>query len=228
MALFSRRRRRRYSWPYCVPSNSRIEERQRPMASRDIRALKHYLGEERVSNPQRIPIVETTEKFDYMDEDDEDDAMSAGIVRSKTMRHTRHHRIWPSSCCDDSDDNAADDDDIVSSVTEAGELPSAILRRIVPQIERARMFPMHTSSGSNDNKVDGDGDEVMVSYFGTSNRSQDSQGHHKRQERLQNRDHLGDPRLQPGSSQRRHRRCHSEQPRAWREPSAELWPLKEE
>jgi hypothetical protein len=29
-------------------------------------------------------------------------------------------------------------------------------------------------------------------------------------------------------TERRHRRCHSEQPRSWREPSASLWPLREE
>ncbi|KAJ5083940.1 hypothetical protein NUU61_008519 [Penicillium alfredii] len=29
-------------------------------------------------------------------------------------------------------------------------------------------------------------------------------------------------------SERRHRRCHSEQPRAWRRPSASLWTLREE
>jgi hypothetical protein len=29
------------------------------------------------------------------------------------------------------------------------------------------------------------------------------------------------------ASERRHRRCHSEQPRAWRRPSAALWTVKE-
>ena len=29
-------------------------------------------------------------------------------------------------------------------------------------------------------------------------------------------------------AERRHRRCHSEQPRAWRRPSATIWPLREQ
>lgn len=224
MTLFSRRRRRRYSWPYSTPNTTRIQERQNPIPDRDIRALKQYFGDD--GNPQRVPIVETTEKFGYMDED-EDDAVSAGIVRSKTMRHPRYHRIWPSPCCDSSDDNM-DDDDIVSSATEAGEVPSAILRRIVPQVDRAKMFSSHSTSSNEHDRTDKDGDDVMVSYFETNNQRQGSRSHGKQQAGAQNRDLLMDPRLRPEESQRRHRRCHSEQPRSWREPSAELWPLKEE
>lgn len=159
-----------------------------------------------------------------MDED-EDDAVSAGIVRSKTMRHARHHRIWPSSCCDDSYDNMDDDDDIVSSVAEAGEVPSAILRRIVPQVDRAKMFS-HSSSSNDHVNADRDGDDVMVSYYEMNSQRQDSQS--EKPAEAQNKELLIDPRLQLEQSQRRHRRCHSEQPRSWREPSAELWPLKEE
>lgn len=221
MTLFSRRRRRRYSWPYSTPNSSRIQERQNPISDRDIRALKQYFGDD--GNPQRVPIIETIEKFGFMDED-EDDAVSAGIVRSKTMRHARHYRIWPSSCCDDSNDNM-DDDDIVSSVTEAGEAPSAILRRIVPQVDRARLFS-HSTSRTEHGRTDGDGDDVMVSYYEMNSQRQNSRS--ARQAAAQNRDFLMDPNLLPEESQRRHRRCHSEQPRSWREPSAELWPLKEE
>ncbi|KAK2756718.1 hypothetical protein FQN54_005164 [Arachnomyces sp. PD_36] len=223
MTLFSRRRRRRYSWPYSTPNTTRVQDRQNPIPDNDIRALKQYFGDDKNGKSQRVPIVETTEKFGYMDSDDGDDALSAGIVRSKTMRHTR--RIWPSSCCDDSDDNM--DDDIVSTVTEAGEVPSAILRRIVPQVDRAKMFSALSSSSSDHAKSDGDGDEVMVSYFETNDQQKGSRAQ-GRQQRTQDTSYLTDPRLQPEHSQRRHRRCHSEQPRAWREPSAELWPLKEE
>ncbi|GAD96170.1 predicted protein [Paecilomyces variotii No. 5] len=139
----------------------------------------------------------------YRDVFFEDDAASAGIVRSKSARS---RRPWASQ---------KDEDEIVSTVTKADGTPKAVLRRVVlPQIDKARhMFPKYGMPQR--------GDTVVMAYMEVSAPSVPP---------TKPRD-AKEVRVRASSEsvpERHHRRCHSEQPRAWREPSASLWTLLEE
>ncbi|KAE8153747.1 hypothetical protein BDV25DRAFT_148719 [Aspergillus avenaceus] len=131
-----------------------------------------------------------------------DDATSAGIVRSKT---TRSHRIWPYS-----KPAVATSANVphINASSSYGHGTGSFRRMIRPPLDKARslfVLPTTTTAGEN----------VLVSYW------------------------VQGPPVQPVvpdrgrvstllSDDRNHRRCHSEQPRSWRRPSASLWTLKEE
>lgn len=200
MPLFHRRQRH-HSWPYCAAST---HGRERPDVT-DIR-VSNLRSRAREKVPSFQVQKETTLRFD--DIFDEDDAVSAGIVRSKSARH---HRLWSLS--------KDKDDEVVSTVTEADELPSAVLRRIIwTQLEKGRLpFMLHTTTSR--------GDDVTISYLDSLTvpvREKPARGGERGKG---NQDDDESLRPLPG---RKHRRSHSEQPRAWREPSAGLWTLVEE
>lgn len=139
---------------------------------------------------------------------------------------------------DDDDDKVEEEENIVSTITEANEAPGAKLRRYLwPQLEKARQFfiPIHTFGylagnwSSHARPPDIGNDHVKDAAKLTSPSAP----------ALAFTAPLADENcllsqsttpengwmLRPG---RRHRRCHSEQPRAWREPSPGLWTLAEE
>jgi hypothetical protein len=121
---------------------------------------------------------------------------------------------------------------IVSSITEANHLPSAVLRRIIrPRLEKAKQFliPLHlhfssaaAAATTTALPIRGREEKVVLSCASTPVLPT------KFEDMLMD---VPTPMMpedwgfRPG---RRHRRCHSEQPRAWREPSPALWTLAEE
>ncbi|OJJ31549.1 hypothetical protein ASPWEDRAFT_62678 [Aspergillus wentii DTO 134E9] len=138
---------------------------------------------------------------------DVDDAASAGIIRSKI---TRSHRIWSSSR------------DTTAGASESnGSSSTASLRRMIrPPLDKARslfVLPTTTTTGQN----------VVISYWAPPApvplvAVQPLSAVEMTRRRIV-REESGSL-----SVERKHRRCHSEQPRAWRKPSASLWPLEEE
>ncbi|KAE8354899.1 hypothetical protein BDV28DRAFT_146605 [Aspergillus coremiiformis] len=138
---------------------------------------------------------------DYLD----DDVASAGIVRPTTTRS--HHRIWPSSKA------------TVASgphpITSSGYSHSSgsFRRMIRPPLDKARslfVLPTTTTAGEN----------VVISYWVPQQRPTQPVASDRGREVSSLPKHL--------SVDRNHRRCHSEQPRSWRRPSATLWTLTEE
>ncbi|KAL2001581.1 hypothetical protein VTN02DRAFT_1560 [Thermoascus thermophilus] len=186
MPLFHRHRRH-YSWPCSGPS-PHARERLDLTDTRDLKPRSSVKEQFLPFHGQNAGSRFTEDLFD------EDDAMSAGIVRPKS---TRGHRRWSLS---------KDRDEVVSSVTEADELPGAVLRRMVwAQLEKGRLyFTLHTTTAA--------GENVTISYLDAMAAAPGKSAHG------------------PDATKRtgRHRRFHSEQPRAWREPSAGLWTLEEE
>ncbi|PLB55884.1 hypothetical protein P170DRAFT_52123 [Aspergillus steynii IBT 23096] len=181
--------RRRHSWPYCGGTTPRE------------RSTLPVLTATEPSNARESPFLAS-----YLAA--EDDAASAGIIRSKT---TWSHRFWPHS----SRPTAVPEQQY--STTAAGSSSGSSLRRMIrPPLDKARsLFVLPTTTTA--------GDNVFVSYW-VPHRPElgaAAGGHPDRGRSLG--DGLG--RL---AADRNHRRCHSEQPRAWRRPSAALWTLKEE
>lgn len=124
---------------------------------------------------------------------------------------------------------------IVSSITEANHLPSAMLRRIIqPRLEKAKQFliPSHLHFSSSPATtmtksllpIRGRQEKKIVLSCASTPVLPTS----RLDDMIMD---LPAPMMpeewgfRPG---RRHRRCHSEQPRAWREPSPGLWTLIEE
>lgn len=206
-------RRRHHSWPFsnrstkALERNISIDVRSSRLASR-VRGRHIAFGS----------VLE--EHFRQGDVYEEDDAVSAGIITSKGSRHTR---LWRSSTGDTSDGRGQSEngerDVITSTVTEADELPTAILRRIIwPRWERARLlFPHMTTTTSTDNVIISCRSSPNLSIGDTETISEP----HRRDTEL------NEGYLRP-LAERRHRRCHSEQPRVWKEPSPDLWTLMEE
>ncbi|EEA26770.1 conserved hypothetical protein [Talaromyces marneffei ATCC 18224] len=125
---------------------------------------------------------------------------------------------------------------IISSITQASEAPVAIMRRLVwPHLERVRQFfiPLQTiryltGSWTLHSKY-GRPTEKKNREIKTSPSAPSLSGA-RRSSADETVLSLSIPdknewMLRPG---RRHRRCHSEQPRAWREPNPGLWTLAEE
>lgn len=195
MPLFPRHVRH-HTWPYCgpAPRSHDREDRRLRHAPRRRSSLRDYF----------LSLEDSTVNPLYRDIFYEDDAASAGIVRSKSARS---RRLWSSP---------EDDEQIVSTVSKADGTPKAVLRRVVlPRLDKARhMFPKHSISTRGS-------DAVVMAYMEvpapskTPTKPRDM------------RATQSSTSLKP-TPERHHRRCHSEQPRAWREPSASLWTLLEE
>jgi len=199
--------RRHYSWPFGGPSTNTHEHHQQT----DLRFVNL------LSQGNRFP------SFEQIPEDpllignlyEEDDALSAGIIRSTSPRHSR---LWPCG--------SRKEDAIVSSVTKADELPVTVLRRLIwPRLEKARLY---SSVRTADNSVaHGEPEDVMITYASPLHLTKEGLwiGELEEFDKLNDGDHHR--RVRP-SRERKHRRCHSEQPRSWREPGPGLWTLLEE
>lgn len=183
--------RRRHSWPYCGGSNTR-ERRTLPV-------ITAYEPPHSFEQPFLTHLVPGDLP--------EDDATSAGIVRSKT---TWSHHFWPYS-------RHAVPPEQQYSTTAAGSGSGSSLRRMIrPPLDKARsLFVLPTTTTA--------GDNVFVSFWVPQRPQLGAPAG-----RIPDRGRTLGNSLGHLSIDRNHRRCHSEQPRAWRRPSATLWTLKEE
>ncbi|KAF9883630.1 hypothetical protein FE257_003137 [Aspergillus nanangensis] len=217
--------RRRHSWPYCGPGKRPLPIIKVTAPEEDENEKKtHFLTEEEGDDDESL--------FLY---DPEDDASSAGIVRSPPLHshHNHHHPLllWPhTSPKPHPPASTTTTDDDQYSLSGASSRTTTLRRIIRPPLDKARsLFTVPTTNAA--------GQNVLVSYWvarqgarslstagptGSVSASEDSERGRRRR--------LGDELLQARRLERRrnHRRCHSEQPRAWREPSAGLWTLLEE
>lgn len=244
-------RHQHHSWPF-ASSISQFEEMH--SASRKSNSRSPWL--QRKSTDFSRNAADTINRPSTPDlllysSSDEDIPWSAGIVeaksetrrrrrkarreRSKRRKREQERGIGRGSITDTEAHDSAEEN-IVSSITEASEAPGAKLRRYVwPHLEKARqlLIPAHTfhnltwywsSHSTTPSDIDSShGNKLKYAsrlaststpaLTGTSSPTDD--------------DNLviDEWSLRPG---RRHRRCHSEQPRAWREPSPGLWTLAEE
>lgn len=160
--------------------------------------------------------------------------------RAENKRRKRERRRQ-SAEVNDTDDAVGEI--IISSVTQANEAPIAIMRRFVwPHLEKARhfFFPLQTfqyltgswtSHSNTADPADKQSHQIKTRYVAKmtgphapflSGTGKSSAGEAVMSLSIPDRNEWM---LRPG---RRHRRCHSEQPRAWREPNPGLWTLAEE
>ncbi|GFG18901.1 hypothetical protein IFM61606_07479 [Aspergillus udagawae] len=187
-----RHHRRRHSWPFGSPG---VQLRERRIA-RNSSAL----------DPSTLAELEEHYLAPIVSEDlPEDDAASAGIVRTKT---TRSHRWFASKHA------ARHHTSAQRSSTMSGGTGS--LRRMIrPPLDKARslfVLPTTTSAGK----------QLVVSLWvpQASERQPANMFTDRRRTTTDDSGYL--------AAERNHRRCHSEQPRSWRAPSASLWTLLEE
>ena len=210
--------RRRHTWPYCgSPANS---------------TPRYYTPI--FQGPVQVPVaVPATPQAHHAslnyhqfavplgttDLNDQDDAASAGIVRP---RHTFAQRFWFTPKGPIPMVNVTTDTDTTSVLSS---------RQVArPSLDKARSLfvlpttsTVRTATGKN---------TIMVSYAVPSvpptvyrstvavNTSQMRKGGYGYG--------YGYGYGHEPADKRHHRRCHSERPRAWREPSASLWTLMEE
>ncbi|KAL5361122.1 hypothetical protein BJX96DRAFT_151443 [Aspergillus floccosus] len=140
---------------------------------------------------------------------DDPDAASAGIVRSPpTSGSHHHHHLWSHF-----QTQPTDQPPHLSGSTS----PPGTFRRIIrPPLDKARsLFTVPTTTAT--------GESVWVSYW-----VQQGKGGLTPLGKTTDRESTGRGRETLARVERYHRRCHSEQPRSWREPSASLWTLLEE
>ncbi|KAF4162722.1 hypothetical protein CNMCM6936_001698 [Aspergillus lentulus] len=189
-----RHHRRRHSWPFSSPA-AQLRERR---IARDSSAL----------DPSTLAELEEHYLAPIVSEDlPEDDAASAGIVRTRT---TRSHRWFGSK------HTVRHHTSSQTSATARGGTGS--LRRMIrPPLDKARsLFVLPTTTSAEKQVVvslwvsrptETQPDEMYADRGRTTTTADDA-------------DYL--------AVERNHRRCHSEQPRSWRAPSASLWTLLEE
>lgn len=197
-----RHHRRHHSWPHCGPELCMREPR-----SLALRVSKLGTGSSSHSpwsfqHAAVAPLI-AEELLD-------DDAEGAGIVRAP-----RAHRLWSLPLGKGRDKSIP----VSTSAVEARRhVHRSVLRRLLrrPPLDKTRsLFVMPTTMTARD--------QVMISGWMPP--------------RTTARPVVVSDRSRPPLSgvdaarfvaERRHRRCHSEQPRSWREPSAGLWTLQEE
>lgn len=186
--------RRRHSWPFGSPA-AQLRERK---IARNSSAL----------GPSTLAELEEHYLAPIVSEDlPEDDAASAGIVRTKTMRS---HRWFASKHADRHHMSSH------RSATTSGSTVS--LRQMIrPPLDKARslfVLPTTTSAGK----------QVVVSVWvpqaAETQPAYTFADRGRKTTTTDDSDYL--------TAERNHRRCHSEQPRSWRAPSASLWTLLEE
>ncbi|KAF7118571.1 hypothetical protein CNMCM5793_008105 [Aspergillus hiratsukae] len=187
-----RHHRRRHSWPFGSPG-AQLRERR---IARNSSAL----------DPSTLAELEEHYLAPIVSEDlPEDDAASAGIVRTKT---TRSHRWFASKHAVRRGTSGH------KSTTTSGGTGS--LRRMIrPPLDKARsLFVLPTTTSA--------GEQVMISCW--VSQAAETQPADMITDRgrttADGSDYL--------AVERNHRRCHSEQPRSWRAPSESLWTLLEE
>ena len=197
--------RRRHSWPYCgpVPRSSGRQyvttlTNQAPEPDPASLNYSHFV----------VPLVPA-------DLHGQDDASSAGIIRPK---HTsRAHRLWSTP------------KDPVANTSESHR--AASLRQMVrPPLDKARsLFVLPTATTAAATPVARPTGNGMVSYLMPSSSSSPSPlpilPVQQPPLTVDNRGRMFNRVL---DVERGHRRCHSERPRSWRQPSASLWTLTEE
>lgn len=169
-----------------------------------------YCGSASRSHNRSVPIITVTGPPDELKEEflapvkteglvEGDDAASAGIVRSED----RPHRAWYHSQRGERNQQAS-----------AGGI--SMRKKIQPPLNRARslfIFPAAMSAG-----------ETTLLPYWIHRLSAHPIHPNATKERGSSRDDVRG-RL---TVKRNHRRCHSERPRAWKEPSEDLWTLQEE
>ncbi|PKY01705.1 hypothetical protein P168DRAFT_292790 [Aspergillus campestris IBT 28561] len=199
--------RRRHSWPACVPERTTV-----PVIT--------------VSQPQEPPERQFLAPLVSAELLESDDAASAGIVRSgdhsgsssatryRLWPHYHHHKVVAGSRT-------------ASARTDAS-MGSPLRRMLRPPLDKARsLFVLPTTTTA--------GEKVVLSYWVPqsvpSRPSLSPLPSSPLSPALSETVERGRPvdaavgRLRAEGN---HRRCHSEQPRSWREPSASLWTLSEE
>lgn len=149
-----------------------------------------------------------------MEEFTNDDTEMAGIVPSHTPRM---HRLWSRPLSRDRNEEFSVS--VSASANEARKhVHRSVLRRLIrrPPLDKTRsLLLMPTTMNTAEN--------VMISGWMPPRRSaRPIMTTDRAQTALSPREEA------QFITERRHRRCHSEQPRAWRRPSATLWTLKEE
>ncbi|KAF3388352.1 hypothetical protein F1880_004013 [Penicillium rolfsii] len=198
-----RHHRRHHSWPYC---GSELCMRQPP--SLELRIPRPGDGSSNVTpwtfQQATIPLI--AEEFD------DDDAEMAGIVRSRTPRV---HRLWARTLLR----NEREEIHLSATAVDARKhVHRSVLRRLIrrPLLDRTRsLFVMPTTRRA------GDGTTIS-GWMPARLLAQPVTVMERNRTALAGIDTVKLP------TERRHRRSHSEQPRSWREPSASLWPLREE
>ena len=143
---------------------------------------------------------------------DDDNAEMAGIVRSPT---SRAHRLWSRPV---QPDRHNDIPGSATAVEARKHVHRSVLRRLIrrPPLDKTRsLFVMPTTMTA--------GDRMMISGWMPPRLAARPVVVSDR-----GRSTLSTAEANQMTVERRHRRCHSEQPRSWREPSASLWTLKEE
>ncbi|KAJ5482774.1 hypothetical protein N7539_006220 [Penicillium diatomitis] len=213
-----RHHRRHHSWPHC---GSQICTRE--ICNPQLRGAQIAAGSDTdfswtsYPNPSFHPLDSgLQDRQNEADNDiyEDDDAEMAGITR---MQSPRLYRLWSRSLA-----RNRRDDLFVSPTTIQARKPGprGVLRRLIrrPPLDKSRsLFVMPTFRRQGEAEAgSGRAPSRVVARPVTII------------ERV--------PKILPVSElrgshlvgDRRHRRCHSEQPRSWREPSASLWPLQEE
>ncbi|RAK94856.1 uncharacterized protein BO80DRAFT_469856 [Aspergillus ibericus CBS 121593] len=180
--------RRRHSWPYCGPGTQLRERRNLPLVIPEQQFLTPVGSEDLL----------------------EDDAASAGIVRSKTARpHRRWLAPWDSTPPRASGHVAS---------PGMGSGSGSLRKMIRPPLDKARsLFVLPTTTTA--------GESVLISYWVPQGAPVAPVA-----APMSGRGRVSGSETGTGylSVDRYHRRCHSEQPRSWKRPSASLWPLEEE
>lgn len=204
MSNIRRHHRRHHSWPHCgselcMRAPSSVEIRLSKPA-RDLFSQQPWSSQQTTT----VPLIAE-------DITDQDDAEMAGIVRQSSRTHRLLSRpmqgIHPS--------------DIPVSATAVDaqkHVHRSVLRRLIgrPALDKTRsLFVMPTMMTV--------GNQSMISGWMPPRLS-------ARPVIVVERSRAAGPIATAPQfvAERRHRRCHSEQPRSWREPSATLWTLQEE
>lgn len=197
-----RHHRRHHSWPHCGSD----------LCIRELRSVEVHVSKPRTgAGPanhtpwafQAVPIVPLIAE----DEPGND----AGIIRS---RPSRIHRLWSRPLSPDRHENTHLS---VLAAEARKQVHRSVLRRLIrrPPLDKTKsLFGMPTTMAA--------GDKVLIPGWMPTRMSARpfAAGEKQRITLSENTTRI--------VHEKRHRRCHSEQPRSWREPSASLWTLREE
>ncbi|PYI34273.1 hypothetical protein BP00DRAFT_328960, partial [Aspergillus indologenus CBS 114.80] len=204
---------RRHSWPYCgggIPPQ--------PLGRNWVQQQKSY--QQLFEQHFLVPVGSE----DLL----EDDAASAGIgpslTRTRAMpavaSNTRPRRWWSSWWSSSARAGSTPHIDHAASSGHGG----SFRKMVRPPLDKAKsLFVMPTTA--NQYPVGGGEEVLFTSYLVPSPPSSQRAG---------GLGAAGQVDSVPGGlaldllAERNHRRCHSEQPRSWKRPSASLWPLEEE
>jgi hypothetical protein len=198
-----RNHRRHHSWPHCGSE----------ICMREPRRLELRVSKPGTGSPGHTPwyFQQAAVVPLIMEELADDDAEMAGIVPSQMPRT---HRIWSRPLLKDRNEDL----EVSESMIEARKhVHRSLLRRLIrrPPLDKTRsLFVMPTINTR---------DQFMISGWMPPRSSARPIAMTSRRPTV-----LSVSEDMKFHTERRHRRCHSEQPRAWRRPSATLWTLQEE